>query len=337
MHKDTVSGLVQLRFKKTVSLSNALDEIEMIVDKPLRKKIKVLINEKYDKKKLLKYFKDLENKWNEVDISKVEIHYLDKENVASRVKLDDSFNAKKIESITDTSIQKILLKHLEHEKYQTAKDENGKSILPETIAFSADGIEELNKNITVLNGGKSHQPIFKVRTFESKGNKFNVGLKGNKKDKFVEAAKGTNLFFAVYQNTEKKRNYDTVQLNIVIERQKQGLSSTPEINEIGDNLLFNLSPNDLVYVPTIEERENPTLVNFEKLSDLQISRVYNVNDFSGVTIYFTPNRFAKNIAQKELDTSFDSKLSKTSEGISIKEICWKLIGNRVGKIIKVIK
>lgn len=66
------------------------------------------------------------------------------------------------------------------------------------IAFSPEGIEEMNKNIIQLNEGKLHLPIFKVRVYETIGNKFSVGVKGNKKDKYVEAAKGTNLFFAIY-------------------------------------------------------------------------------------------------------------------------------------------
>ena len=41
-----------------------------------------------------------------------------------------------------------------------------------------------------------------------RGNKFTVGQIGNKCSKFVEAAKGTNLFFAVYESNilDKKTN-----------------------------------------------------------------------------------------------------------------------------------
>lgn len=51
----------------------------------------------------------------------------------------------------------------------------------------------MNKNIISLNNGKWHQPIYKVRTYEQ-AEKFTVGQTGNKSEKFVEAAKGTNLF-----------------------------------------------------------------------------------------------------------------------------------------------
>src|SRR5690606_20054371 len=129
-----------------------------------------------------------------------------------------------------------------------------------------EGIDEMNKSMVELNDGKRHQPILKVRTYEPKGNKFNVGEKGNKKTKYVEAAKGTNLFFAVYQDEDKKRSYETIPFNIVIERQKQGLGSVPLDNDKGGKLLFYLSPNDLVYVPTKEEIEHGGSIDFNNLS-----------------------------------------------------------------------
>ena len=262
LHKDTISGLVRLRFKKTVMLNAALENWEDIVDNSLRKQIKGLVDVKYDKKMLQKYFKDRKNTFNDKDISKVEIYYWDKENVASRVKIDETFNKSKIASITDTGIQAILLNHLGKEKYQTATDEKGKLIAPELVAFSPDGIDEMNATIQELNGGKNHHPIYKVRTYEPKGNKFNVGQTGNKKYKLVEAAKGTNLFFAIYKDENGKRNYASIPFNEVVESQKQSAAakqkpqSVPQKNEAGDDLLFHLSPNDLVFVPTIEERFN---------------------------------------------------------------------------------
>ena len=79
--------------------------------------------------------------------------------------------------------------------------------------------------------------------YEPLGNKFNVGTTGNKGKKFVEAAKGTNLFFAIYRTEDGKRIYDTIPLNIVIEREKQGLLPVPDKDEKGNTLLFWLSPN----------------------------------------------------------------------------------------------
>jgi len=59
----------------------------------------------------------------------------------------------------------------------------------------------------------------------------------------------------------------------VIERQKQGLSSVPEKFSDKDGiefgLIFTLSPNDLVYVPTLEEQDNINSVDFNNLKVTQ--------------------------------------------------------------------
>lgn len=247
---------------------------------------------------------------------------------ATRKSIDTSFDTKAIESITDSGIRKILLNYL------SAKDNN-----PE-VAFSAEGLEEMNNNIEKYNGGNKHKPIYKARIFEL-GSKFPLGQMGNKVTKFVEAAKGTNLFFAIYQDKSGKRSFETVPLNVVIERQKQGLSPVPVVNKQGDILLFHLSPNDLVYVPTNEELENVNGISFSNLTKEQVKRIFVVNDFSN-TCYFTPNHIAKSIAPKEVDLNFDPKKKKLSgsfdtktasfEGIQIKEVCVKLKIDRLGNI-----
>jgi CRISPR-associated endonuclease Csn1 len=332
MHKDTVSGLVKLKLKKIVSLSSALDDWSMITDKGLRNQIKKLVKQNHDKKKLIKIFKEKNNQWNDKDISKIEIYFWDNENVASRVKVDESFTSSKIESITDASIQKIMLNHLH--KYNEEK--NGKIIEQPELAFSPDGVDELNKNLTELNGGKPHKPIYKVRTFEPKGNKFNVGQTGNKKDKFVETAKGTNLFFAIYQDETGKRKYDTIPLNEVLESQKQGAlekrkpenCSIPETNKSGDKLLFYLSPNDLVYVPTKDEQGNPSSVNLDRLNKEQAKNVYKFVSCTDNEGHFVPNSYSKEIIKNEMGTN--NKSQNALDGIQIKAVCIKLKVDRLG-------
>ena len=335
MHKDTVAGIVNLRFKKTATLSAAIDQWEMLVDKNLKTKIKQLINEGFDKKKILKFFAEQENKWMGKAISKVDLYYFSNENevlVASRVKLDDSFNAKKIESITDTGIQQILLKHLS--KFNEEKA--GKTIEHPELAFSPEGIDELNKNIVQLNNGKFHQPILKVRTYEPKGNKFNVGTTGNKNKKFVEAAKGTNLFFAIYQNSEGKRSYESIPMNIVIERQKQGLSPVPDTNEKGETLLFHLSPNDLVFIPSEEVKNHFQNDNSKNSYNFNGYSIYKMVSSSGTQCFFVRHEIASTIWNK-VEFSALNKTEKSIDGIMIKDVCWKLEVDRLGNIIKIIK
>jgi CRISPR-associated endonuclease Csn1 len=332
MHKDTVSGIVKLRkVKENITLSNAIDNFENLLDKSLKKQIKNLISKGLNKKEILSFFKSLDNHWNKKDISKVDIYELDDENTASRVSLDTSFNDKKIESITDSGIQKILRNHLE--LYKGKKDDKGKEIAPETIAFLPEGIDEMNKNIFQLNNGIQHQPILKVRTYETKGNKFPIGVTGNKISKYVEAAKGTNLFFAIYTDENGKRSYETIPLNIVIERQKQGLISVPETNEKGNKLLFYLSPNDLVYVPNEEELNNQNLIDFSKLTKEQANCIYKMVSSTNTQCFFIRNDIATSIIDK-MEFSALNKMEKSIDGRMIKSICWKLKIDRLGNLSK---
>lgn len=243
---------------------------------------------------------------------------------ASRKTLDTSFDLKRIETITDTGIQKIL------KNYFAAKDNDA------NLAFSPEGIEDLNKNIAQYNDGKAHQPIFKVRTFEV-GNKFVLGEKGNKKDKYVEAAKGTNLFFAIYADENGNRNYGTIPLNVVIERLKQGLTAVPEKNEKGHNLLFSLSPNDLVYVPTEEEIAGEMELN---KSDIKQERIYKMVSCTGSKCHFVRNDIASLIKQYDDKTKYgelgsENKMENAITGEQIKKVCLKLQIDRLGNIIKI--
>lgn len=341
MHAETVSGKVFLkRIKENyITITNAIEQVEYIVDKEVKKQLKAKIklypnNSEGLKKHLKAYPVMIDGK----AIDKVQVYEtVGGENgaTATRKTLDITFDEKRIEKITDTGIQKILLNHLKQEIYQNAIDENGKKILAHEVAFSENGLEELNNNITELNNGKKHQPIKKVRVFEE-GGKFRLGQTGNKVHKYVEAAKGTNLFFAIYQDGKGKRNYKTIPLNEVIERQKQGLSSAIEIDENGNRLLFTLSPNDLVYIPTEDEKDNLTTINFNNLSKEQIQRVYKSVSFTGNRFYAIPNNISTLIVDK-MEFTLLNKLEFTLDKESIKEFCLKLEVDRLGKIKRIIR
>lgn len=247
-----------------------------------------------------------------IDLKRIKVPK-DKILTATRKPLDTSFNLKTIQSITDTGIQKILTNYL---KFMNEDSES---------AFSPEGIEEMNKNISQYNDGRPHKPIHKVRVFEL-GSKFALGQTGNKKDKYVEAAKGTNLFFAIYVDEKGKRSYSTIPLNEVIERQKQGLSSVAEINDKGEKLLFSLSPNDLVYVPSQTEVDsNLSISDFSK----SISQIFKVVSFTGTRLYVIPINVATSIVNKVEYTSLN-KLEFTIE----KNIMIKLNLDRLGNVKK---
>jgi CRISPR-associated endonuclease Csn1 len=230
-----------------VKLSEALKDWKMIKDSDVKQAIRELIKayHGYDEKTINKYFKDREYKLNGKDISKVDVYYFsdDREPLSAiRVPLDKSFDEEKIKIVTDSGIQKILLNHLH--RY---KDEKGKN--QPDYAFSPEGIERMNKDIIELNGGKQHKPISKVRVTESFGSKFAIGDKANNKNKYVEADKGTILYYAIYVDADGNRSFESIPFVNVVERQKNGLSPAEEVKADGRKLLFTLSPNDLVYVP----------------------------------------------------------------------------------------
>ncbi len=265
---------------------------------------------------------------------KIELQWVETSNgefiTATRKSLDSSFNIEKIGKITDTGIQKIL------KNYLKAKHNN-----PE-LAFSPEGIEDFNKNIEKYNEGKFHQPIIKVRVYEKGKGRFALGQTGNKVTKYVQGS--PNVFFAVYKDENEKKTFETIRLDVVIERLKQGLKAVPETNLNGAYLYQSLSPLDLVYIPTEDEIESPKLIDFSTLNETKLERIYNVNDFSGGTIYFSQNSFAKNIYPKEMDMTWNEKKQKLSGSFdsktasfnkkSIKEIFIKLKVDRLGNISK---
>ncbi|MBR4913400.1 MAG: type II CRISPR RNA-guided endonuclease Cas9 [Bacteroidales bacterium] len=350
MHKDTVFGEVNLRFVKSVPLNEALKRPKRIVHKEFKKKVLALLDEGRDAKYIKKYVEENKEVWADVDVKKIDVYYFTKETndryFATRKPLDTSFDRRKIEgSITDTGIQNILLAHLD--------SKGGDS----ELAFSPDGIDEMNRNIVTINRGNYHYPIYKVRYYESSNKKFPVGQTGSKLSKFVEADDGTNMFFVVYETKDKGRFYVTIPFAICSECQKEAQTKwlalldtrlrdkSKENNMIkyqqlgvpeDAKLLFTLSPNDFVYVPS------------EKGDVIDKSRVFVVNDFSDSTIYFRPYYIAKAIIAKEVDLrkkylkkenaikvigSFDEKTANF-EAKLIKETCVPIKVDRLGNIIE---
>jgi len=202
-------------------------------------------------------------------------------------------------------------------------------------AFSIEGIARFNSSRKI--------PVYKLPISEASDLKFPLGYKPNTFKKFGEAESGTNLFFAVYRNEIKqKREFETIPLNVVIEHQKliahlpkEQRTSVP-INKGKGNFLFSLSPNDLVYLPTVEEQENSTLVDFNSLSKEQTNRVYKMVSSSGNQCFFVRNDVSTTI-QNKIEFSALNKTERSIDDLMIKDTCWKLIVNRLGMIIKVVK
>lgn len=353
LHKETVAGKVFIRDRKQVTLNQSviekldkenLPEKFIIVDKKLSKKIKQLKKANYDTKRILKYFKDRKYKFNGKEIKQIDVYFF-KEATATRKSLSEIKSRKLLNDITDSGIKIILENHLKNYIDETGK-ENFEN------AFSPEGIEELNKNILELNNGKKHQHIFNVRVYEE-GSKFAVGHKKEvNSKKYVEAAKGTNLYFNIYEDETHKRHFETVPLNEVIAWQKwkaeqpkeeqKVLPMVPVKNtfteknkEIPVKFLFSLSPNDLVYVPTDEELENINTIDFSNLSIEQKKRVYKMISSSGTQCFFIRNDIATPIQNKFEFSALNKTEKDINNEIMIKNHCIKLKVNRLGQIVKI--
>ena len=298
LHKATVFGEINLQRKKFVNLAYALQHIDRIVEKDLRLKLRKLVAEGKDEKQIKKYFASEPDVWSDINLKKIEVYYYTKETndrfFAVRTALGEGFTAEYIRNkVADSGIQRILLAHLE--RY------NGDA----KQAFSPDGIEQMNADIQTLNNGVPHKPIKKVRVYE-KAEKFAVGQTGSKSKKFVEADKGTNLFFAIYESLNEdgqtSRSFASVPLRMVIDCQKADIKHwKQQLDETLRNsgmvpsmakLVALLSPGDLVYVPTVEEIRNGIL-KYNK------NQVYKVVSFDTPNCYFVPHYVASSIIDKE--------------------------------------
>lgn len=333
LHKATVYGEVNLRKKKYVNLTYALEHIEDIVEKDLRNKLRELVQDGKDEKQIKKYFAAEPDVWADVNLKRIEIFYYTKDTndhyYAVRTPLSEAFTEDYIRNkVTSEGIQKILIAHLA----QCGGDPK--------LAFTPDGIEQMNKNIVQLNNGVAHKPILKVRTYE-KAEKFAVGQIGAKSKKFVEADKGTNLFFAIYiskaDDGTEKRSFVSVPFRTAVECQKKGKKEWRNLidkwahneNLVVENaqLVFILSPGDLVYVP----KENEILTKEYLYSRDRIYKLVSSNDANA---YFVPAMVASPIIDKAEFTQLN-KVPRTDTGELIRDICIPIKVDRLGNITKV--
>lgn len=332
LHKETVFGKVNLRKKKYVNLTYALEHIDDIDEKDLRIKLRELVQAGKNEKQIKQYFASEPDVWADVNLKRIECYYftedVNEHYYAVRTALNEAFTEDYIRNkVTSESVQKILLAHLD----RCGGDSN--------FAFSPDGIERMNADIQQLNNGVPHKPIYKVRVCE-RAEKFAIGQIGTKSKKFVEAAKGTNLFFAIYaeRNAEGKevRSYITIPFRAAVDCQKQGAIDWRELldNWIHSenlvsakaSLLFILSPGDLVYVP--EENDIQ-----EGISQLKRDRIYKFVSSSGPQAFFVLESVASPIINK-VEYSPLNKMERAISGEMIKEVCSPIKVDRLGNILE---
>lgn len=95
-----------------------------------------------------------------------------------------------------------------------------------------------------------------------------------------------------------------------------------------DSLVFWLSPNDLVYVPTEDEMERGYVDG-----ELDRSRIYKMVSSSGRQCFFVPASVAVSIVDK-IEFSVMNKMERATTGEMIKEICIPIKVDRLGRVVK---
>jgi len=309
LHKETISGKVNFREYKKVNLEEALKQIDNLADRAIKKQLRDLQAQfEGDVKKIKAAVKA--NPLKDVNGAVVEkIMAWDwKPYSLNRVTLDASFTKDKIDKIAEYDNNKQ--KGLKYQLYQhLAKyEDNPKQ------AFTGEGLEALAKTVG--------RPVTKVSIYEPIGNKFEI-----RPGQMVEAAKGTNLFFVIYENVSTgERSYTTLGLRDVLIAKMNKLPIVPPKD--GHKYIL-LSPNDLVYVP--ETEENIKAIDWNDKKSIG-GRIYKMVGASGPQCFFVPHHIAKPVLEaKELGAN--NKSERSWDGKMIKQSCIKLKHDRLGNIV----
>ena len=329
----------------SISLKKALEENYDLYDSYV---LSLVNNLKEENKTIKEIVEKLGKEYSKVEVYEKFVATRFGNELESFASISSDKIIKTIESITDTGIQRILKNHLD--SYKELVDDKVKYDTEK--AFSPDGILEMNNNIVNLNNGKFHHPIYKVRTADAMGTKFSVSEYGQKSTKYVVTAAGSNAFCGFYQNGTDRKFYIPT-LRESVQNLKDGFEPCPVTHpdDTDFKLIFVLNPNDLVYVPTEEEKENPNLIDFSKMKKEQLNRVYKFTDGSGTTMNFVPSNVSSllfNMSNKEQEKtqiklsiqnelglgSPQSKNQNSLDGIQIKSVCIKLKVDRLGNISK---
>lgn len=197
-------------------------------------------------------------------------------------------------------------------------------------AFNAEGLEKLNKK--AKENPKIGNEVKSVTRLDGK-----VDIEDMFNGGFYETDKGAMAYFIIYENqvTKKRHGFQSIPTHKAIEKIVNG-QSIAEYKEGFDTII--LSPGNLIYVPTKEERENPKKINWHDKKHLS-QRIYKVISFSKKDLLCVKSDVSdciipydrKNKVKGEI--GWDNKSTTTMEGdIIIKEVCVKLRVDRLGNI-----
>ncbi|TFF35738.1 type II CRISPR RNA-guided endonuclease Cas9 [Mucilaginibacter psychrotolerans] len=306
---------------EVLKLSESLGKAHLIIDDNIKEVVKKILNQFNNKisdaQKFIKSNPIKDRHGNDVldTAFKINIEKFRRRQPITKLSNRGQGGLKTIDDVTkfinkvaDYKLQQDLFTHLKDNQNDIDK------------AFSAEAIETFNQ--------KREMPVYKLPIAESGTGRFVVGQKHTTKHKWVEADTGTNLFFAVYADPKGKRSYETIPLNIVIERQKQGVVPVPEINGAGHDLLMYLSPNDLVFIPAFEDDGNiEGAISFTNRGE----KIYKMVSCTTNRCFFIRQDIATPIVNK-VEFSALNKMERSIDGKMIKDCCIKLKVDRLGNV-----
>src|SRR6185312_1600229 len=217
----------------------------------------------------------------------------------------------KISKIPDPSMRNELLIHIQNINDINRGREKNEQIDP----FGAEGMEILNK------GRKTS--LTKVTIKEESQAKFEI-----RPGAFVEADKGTNLFFVIYESKDEPtdRKFESIPLRKVVEAKSEGSGF---LEEKPGYWWFTLSPNELVYMP--DDGEGIAGIDW-KAKEKLAAKIYKLVSCNKGQAFFVPQTVSKVIVDR---VEFDSmnKVERALDGRRmIKQHCIKLSVDRLGNI-----
>jgi len=260
----------------------------------------------------LQYYNALIEKFElEAVVNNEESKFKTLEDFAAYLRLNKYKNDKVDYSTLNVFIQQVPARDFRNdEQFKNNIDEH-----PE-IAFTIENIDKMNQyeNLKILNEGKNHTPIRKVRVSSGFGNQRPVSddQQSIKSKQYVVNDAGSNLYLGFYEGTNEdkkgnritERKFQDIGLIELIESLKQDKSKrlNPLSVKMFDdkknteyNWLFTLSPLDLVFVPNEEEIKNPSIVDLRNLNNEQKSRIYKYVDGNKDIANFVPYAIAQPI------------------------------------------
>lgn len=217
-------------------------------------------------------------------------------------------------------------------------------------AFGAEGLDKLNeKAIADPKIGKPIKSVTRLDGTVEEEDVFNGG--------FYETDKGANTYFILYedQQSKEREGFLSISTHKAIERlndkTKVGIADKKE----GYSLVI-LSPGNLVYVPTNEERTKikqglsiTDAIDWNNLKHIS-SGIYKMTDTTQGKCLFIPYTISSSITEDSVElgagnksarawdgeveyiSNSKGKTSREDSGTMIKDVCIKLKTDRLGNI-----